>query len=49
MSNNPKSDAGPHQQHFKSNYIEVLRRITPEFYLDKEYQLFGEEEDLQYH
>ena len=48
MANTPKSDAGPHQQHFKSNYIEVLRRITPEFYLDEEYKLFGEEEDLQY-
>ena len=42
------TDVGPSQQHFKSNYIEVLKRITPEFYLDEEYKLFGEEEDLQY-
>ena len=44
----PHSDKGPHQQHFKSNYIEVLKRIVPEFYEETEYQLFGKEEDLQY-
>ena len=42
------TDVGPNQQHFKSNYIEVLQRIVPEFYEDTEYALFGEEEDLQY-
>ena len=42
------TDTGPNQQHFKSNYIEVLQRIVPEFYADTEYSLFGEEEDLQY-
>jgi len=42
------TDVGPNQQHFKSNYIEVLRRIVPEFYEETEYSLFGEEEDLQY-
>jgi len=42
------SDTGANQQHHKANYIEVLQRITPEFYADNEYRLFGEEEDLQY-
>ena len=42
------SDSGPEQQHFKANYIEVIKRIIPEFYDETEYKLFGEEEDLQY-
>lgn len=42
------SDSGPEQQHFKANYIEVIKRIVPEFYDETEYRLFGEEEDLQY-
>ena len=42
------SDKGPGQEHFKANYIEVIKRIVPEFYDETEYQLFGAEEDLQY-
>lgn len=42
------SDSGPEQQHFKANYIEVIKRIVPEFYDETEYKLYGEEEDLQY-
>ena len=42
------SDSGPEQQHFKANYIEVIKRIIPEFYDETEYRLYGEEEDLQY-
>jgi hypothetical protein len=42
------SDKGAGQQHFKSNYIEVIRRIVPEYYESTEYNLFGSEEDLQY-
>ena len=42
------SDKGPGQQHFKSNYIEVIQRIVPEYYESTEYNLFGSEEDLQY-
>jgi len=42
------SDKGPGQAHFKANYIEVIKRIVPEFYAETEYNLYGEEEDLQY-
>tara|TARA_R110000824_G_scaffold158276_6_gene332063 strand:+ start:6970 stop:11838 length:4869 start_codon:yes stop_codon:yes gene_type:complete len=42
------SDKGAGQEHFKANYIEVVRRILPEYYEETEYNLFGEEEDLQY-
>ena len=42
------SDKGAGQEHFKSNYIEVIRRIVPEYYEETEYNLFGAEEDLQY-
>ena len=42
------SDKGTGQEHFKSNYIEVIRRIVPEYYEETEYNLFGSEEDLQY-
>ena len=42
------SDKGAGQQHFKSNYIEAIRRIVPEYYESTEYNLFGSEEDLQY-
>ena len=42
------SDSGPEQQHFKSNYIEVIKRIVPEFYDETEYNLYGEEENLEY-
>jgi hypothetical protein len=42
------SDKGPEQEHFKANYIEVIKRVVPEFYEETEYQLFGAEEDLQY-
>ena len=42
------SDKGPEQEHFKANYIEVIKRVVPEFYEETEYQLFGSEEDLQY-
>ena len=42
------SDKGAGQEHFKSNYIEVIRRIVPEYYESTEYNLFGSEEDLQY-
>ena len=42
------SDYGPTQEHFKANYIEVIKRIVPEYYYDEEYNLYGEEEDLQY-
>ena len=42
------SDKGTGQQHFKSNYIEVIKRIIPEYYDETEYNLFGSEEDLQY-
>ena len=36
------------QAHFRSNYIEVVERNIPEFYSEKEYQLYGEEKDLSY-
>ena len=42
------SDKGKGQEHFKSNYIEVIKRIVPEYYDVTEYNLFGSEEDLQY-
>ena len=42
------SDKGSGQEHFQSNYIEVIRRIVPEYYETTEYNLFGSEEDLQY-
>ena len=42
------SDKGAGQEHFQSNYIEVIRRIVPEYYETTEYNLFGSEEDLQY-
>lgn len=42
------SDKGAGQQHFKSNYIEVIKRIVPDYYDETEYNLFGSEEDLQY-
>ena len=42
------SDKGAGQEHFKSNYIEVIKRIVPEYYDVTEYNLFGSEEDLQY-
>ena len=42
------SDRGPNQAHVKANYIEIIKRIVPEFYDETEYRLFGEEEDLQY-
>ena len=42
------SDKGAGQQHFKSNYIEIIKRIVPEYYESTEYNLFGSEEDLQY-
>jgi phage tail-like protein len=42
------SDKGPNQEHFKANYIEVIKRIVPDFYEETEYSLYGEEEDLQY-
>jgi phage tail-like protein len=42
------SDKGAGQEHFKANYIEVIRRIVPEYYEETEYNLFGAEEDLQY-
>jgi len=42
------SDTGPKQAHVKANYIEIIKRIVPEFYDETEYRLFGEEEDLQY-
>jgi len=42
------SDKGFEQEHFKANYIEVIKRIVPEFYDESQYQLFGAEEDLQY-
>ena len=42
------SDKGPGQEHFKANYIEVIQRIIPDFYEENEYNLFGQEEDLQY-
>ena len=42
------SDKGAGQEHFKANYIEVIKRILPDYYEETEYNLFGEEEDLQY-
>ena len=42
------SDKGPGQEHFKANYIEVIKRIVPDYYEETEYNLFGSEEDLQY-
>ena len=42
------SDKGVGQEHFKANYIEVIKRIVPEYYEQTEYNLFGSEEDLQY-
>ena len=42
------SDKGPGQEHVKANYIEVIKRIVPDFYDETEYKLYGEEEDLQY-
>jgi hypothetical protein len=42
------SDSGPNQAHLKANYVEVIKRIVPEFYDETEYRLFGEDEDLQY-
>jgi len=42
------SDKGAGQEHFKANYIEVIKRIVPEYYEQTEYNLFGSEEDLQY-
>ena len=42
------SDKGKGQEHFKANYIEVIKRIVPEYYDETEYNLFGAEEDLQY-
>ena len=44
MSSRDKRD----QEHFRSNYIEVVERNVPEFYGEKEYQLYGEEKDLSY-
>ena len=42
------SDKGAGQEHFKANYIEVIKRILPDYYEETEYNLFGSEEDLQY-
>lgn len=42
------ADKGPEQEHFKANYIELIKRVVPEFYDEKEFELFGEEQDLQY-
>ena len=42
------SDKGAGQEHFKANYIEVIKRILPDYYEQTDYNLFGSEEDLQY-
>lgn len=42
------SDKGAGQEHFKANYIEIIKRIVPDYYEETEYNLFGQEEDLQY-
>lgn len=36
------------QKHFRSNYIDIVTRNVPELYGEKEYQIFGEEENLSY-